>query len=96
MTNEAINSKIINIELVEAQIKELKALVDASKKEIQDELDDRKVTMIDTGMYHIFWDVYEKSQLNTKKLKAEDPDLYQKYSEKKVNTMFKITPVVND
>lgn len=94
MTNEMINTKIINIELVEAQIKELKALVDASKKEIQNELDDRKVSMIDTGMYRIFWDVYEKKQLDTKRLKADG--LYEQYAETKVNTMFKITAVTND
>ena len=94
MTNEVINAKIINIELVEAQIKELKALVDASKKEIQDELDERKISMLDTGMYHIFWDVYDKKQLNTKRLKEDG--LYDKYAEVKTNTMFRITPVVND
>lgn len=91
MTNTQINAKITQIELLEAQIKELKALADASKAELKAELDERKIDMLDTGIYHIFYEVYEKKIVDTKALKADG--MYEKYSKSSTNLMFKITPV---
>lgn len=93
MTNTAIDAKVTQINLLEAQIKELKALIDASKSELKAELDERKVDMIDTGINHIFYEVYEKRTLDTKAIK--EAGLYDEYSKTSVNTMFKITSVTN-
>ena len=93
MNNNQINAKITQIELLEAQIKELKALADASKAELKAELDERKVDMVDTGIYHIFYEAYAKKTVDTKALKADG--LYDKYSKESTNLMFKITAVTN-
>ncbi len=93
MTNTQINAKVTQIELLEAQIKELKALVDASKAELKAELDERRIDMLDTGIYHIFYEVYEKKTVDTKALKADG--MYEKYSKSTTNLMFKITAVTD-
>jgi predicted phage-related endonuclease len=94
MTNEQMNAKITQIELLEAQIKELKAIVDSTKGDLKAELDERKVDMIDTGFYHIFYELYDKKSVDTKKLKADG--LYDQYAKTTTSTMFKITVVQND
>lgn len=94
MTNTQIDAKVTEIELLEAQIKELKALVDSAKSELKSELDDRKVDMIDTGIHHIFYEVISKKIVDTKSLKADG--MYDKYSKESLSTMFKITSVTTD
>lgn len=94
LNNNQINAKITQIQILEAQIKELKAIVDNTKSELKADLDERKVDMIDTGIYRVFYEAYEKSGVDTKALKADG--LYEKYSKKSTNLMFKITAVQND
>ena len=91
MTNTQINAKITEIELLEAQVKELKAIADALKSDLKTEMDDRKVDMIDTGTHRVFYEVYEKTSVDTKALK--EAGLYEQYSKKSTNLMFKITSV---
>lgn len=94
MNNNQINAKVTEIELLEAQIKELKALADSAKAELKAELDDRKVDCIDTGIHKVFYECYEKKVVDTKALKADG--LYEQYSKAQINTMFKITSVTTD
>ena len=94
MNNNQINAKITQIELLEAQIKELKALADAAKADLKNELDERKIDMVDTGIYRVFYEAYEKKTVDTKALKADG--LYEKYSKASTNLMFKITAVTNN
>lgn len=93
MTTTQINAKITEIELLEAQIKELKALADSAKAEIKAELDAQNVDSIDTGIHRVFYEAYEKRVVDTKSLKADG--LYEKYSKTQTNLMFKITSVTN-
>lgn len=71
MTNEQMNSKVFEINMLEAQIKELKALADARKAELKAELDARQDDMIDTGLHRIWYKAVEKNSLDTKKAKKE-------------------------
>ena len=91
MTNTQIDAKVTEIELLEAQIKELKALADSAKADLKAELDERKVDSVDTGIHRVFYEAYEKSVVDTKALKADG--MYEKYSKKQTNIMFKITSV---
>ena len=94
MTNTQINAKVTEIELLEAQIKELKALADSAKAELKAELDERKVDSIDTGIHRVFYECYEKKVVDTKALKADG--LYEQYSKPQINMLFKITSVTTD
>ena len=89
MTNLQIDAKITQIELIEAQIKELKAVVDSMKSDLKAELDEQKVDMIDTGLNRVFYEPYEKSTVDTKALK--EAGLYDTYSKKSTVLMFKLT-----
>ena len=71
MTNTQMDSKVFEINMLEAQIKELRALADARKAELKAELDERQVDMIDTGINRIWYKAIEKNALDTKKAKAE-------------------------
>lgn len=71
MTNAQMDSKVFEINMLEAQIKELKALAEARKAELKAELDARNEEMIDTGLNRIWYKLVEKTTLDTKKAKAE-------------------------
>ena len=71
MTNTQMDSKVFEINMLEAQIKELRALADARKAELKAELDERQADMIDTGLNRIWYKAIEKNTLDTKKAKAE-------------------------
>lgn len=89
MNNLQIDAKVTQIELLEAQIKELKAVVDSYKSDLKAELDKQKVDCIDTGINKVWYEVYEKTSVDTKALK--DAGLYDKFSKKSTNLMFKLT-----
>lgn len=71
MTNAQMDSKVFEINMLEAQIKELRALADARKAELKAELDERQADMIDTGLNRIWYKAIEKNTLDTKKAKVE-------------------------
>ena len=89
MNNLQIDAKVTQIELLEAQIKELKTVVDSYKSDLKAELDEQKVDVIDTGINKIFYEPYEKSTVDTKALK--EAGLYDTYSKKSTVIMFKLT-----
>ena len=94
MNNNQINAKVTEIELLEAQIKELKALADSAKAELKAELDERQIDSLDTGIHRVFYECYEKKVVDTKALKADG--LYEQYSKSQINMLFKITSVTTD
>ena len=94
MNNLQIDAKVTEIELLEAQIKELKALADSAKADLKAELDERKVDVVDTGIHRVFYEAYTKRVVDTKALKADG--MYDKYSKEQTNVMFKITSITNE
>lgn len=93
MTNTQIDAKVFEIDMLEAQIKELKALADARKAELKAELDERKVEMVDTGVNRVWYDVYTRKAVDTKALKADG--LYDTYAKESTVVTFKITKVAD-
>ena len=91
MTNLQIDAKITEIELLEAQIKELKALADAARADLKADLDERQADSVNTGIHKVFYEAYTKRVVDTKALK--DSGLYEQYSKEQTNIMFKITSV---
>jgi len=89
MTNYEIDTKVNQIEMLEAQIAELKAQVEGHKADLKAVLDEEKVDVIDTGINKIWYKAYEKSTVDTKALK--DAGLYEKFSKTVAQVMFKMT-----
>ena len=90
MTNEMLEMKAQQKEVIEARIAELKAEVTAIELEIKSELDSREVDAIRTPLYNFFWKLTESNTLDQKKLKAEYPDIAAKCMTKQTKTYFKI------
>lgn len=91
MTNEIINQKIKALKDLEAEAATLKASIDAIKDELKAELDSRQVDSVDTGIHRVFYNMYEKKGVDTKKLKAAG--LYDEYSSVSTVIQFRITDV---
>ena len=89
MTNAVIDSKVVEIEMLEAQIKNLKATVDSLKGDLKRELDELNVEMLDTGINKIWYNVYAKKTVDTEALKQAG--LYDKYTKDSTVIQFRIT-----
>lgn len=89
MTNQEMDTKITEIEMLEAHIKSLKATVDSLKGDLKSELDSRTVDMIDTGINKIWYQVYSKNIVDNDKLKEDN--LYDKYLKQQTVIQFKLT-----
>ena len=89
LTIDNINDKIAEIERIQLEATKLQELAENLKNELKAELDERKVNNIDTGSHNIFYSCYEKTSVDTTKLKADG--LYDAYSKKSVITSFRIT-----
>ena len=91
MTNTELNQKIAELRQIEERAAELNAAVDSIREQLKAELDSRQVDSITTGAYNIFYNMYEKSGIDTDKLKASG--LYNQFSKKSTVIQFKITDV---
>lgn len=91
MTNIEINEKIDQIRKIEAQAAALKETLDSLKDELKAELDSKKVDSIDTGIHKVFYNCYDKTSVDTDKLKKSG--LYDLYSKKSTVIQFRITDV---
>ena len=89
MTNDMINQKIAQLRALEEASKSLEKQIEAIKNELKAELDSRQEDSINTVEHNIFYHCYEKSGIDTAKLKAAG--LYDEYSKKSTIIQFKIT-----
>lgn len=91
MTDRQIDNKIKKIRELEAQAALIKDQIEDLRDTLKDELDARKVDSISTKIHNIFYSCYERSGVDSKKLK--DAGLYDQYSKKSLVTQFRITDI---
>ena len=72
---------------LETSAAEIKVLIDDKKEIIKDMIGDRPV--VDCAGYRLHYKPIESKRINTKKLKVEDPDIYEKYATISVSRPFK-------
>lgn len=89
MTNEMINIKVAELRALEALQKDIEAKIEAAKNELKAELDARQADSVDTGLHNIFYNMYEKTTVDTAKLK--EAGFYDDFAKKSVIVQFKIT-----
>ena len=89
MNESELNAKIAELRRIEKEAALLKLQLDSLKDELKAELDSRKVDSIDTGLHKIFYSCYEKSNVDSAKLKEDG--IYEEYSKKSIVTQFKVT-----
>lgn len=93
MTNTQIDAKVTQLELLEGQIKELKALAESLKSDLKHELDERNVECIDTGINRVWYKLKDTCHVDTKAMKADG--IYEKYAKRDCTTIFMITHVLS-
>ena len=78
MTNEMLNSKIEELRALEVAAAEISKKVDAIKTELKAELDAQKADSINTGLHKMFYTAYQKSSVDSAKLK--EAGLFDQFS----------------
>lgn len=84
-----IDAKVLELEMIESQIKSLEAMKDSLKGDLKSALDEEKVDCIDTGLNKIWYKPVCKKVVDVEKLKHES--VYEKYSKEQVIIQFKVT-----
>ena len=79
-------SSLVELEMVAS---ETKALIDEKKGKIKELIGDRPV--VDCEGYRLHYKPIETRRINTRKLKSEAPDIYEKYATMSVSRPFKKT-----
>ena len=74
---------------LESVADETKQLIDEKKKQIKELIGDRPV--VDCAGYRLHYKPIETRRINTRKLKSEAPDIYEKYATTSVSRPFKKT-----
>ena len=94
MTEQMIESKIAELNAIQAQVNILKDQVEAIKNELKNELDTLKVDSISTASHNVFYSCYEKKSVDTDLLKKDG--MYDKYAKSNTVIQFKITERKDD
>lgn len=87
------NKAVEEIARLNAQIKELNAQVEASKKELKAIADGYKVDAFETDLYRVFWELVEKHTFDSKTFKKDHEDEYNEYLKSSVSTYFKTSVI---
>lgn len=91
MDNTTINTMIKELRVLEMAATDLNKQADEIKSRLKAELDERRVDSIDTGKHKVFYTAYEKSSVDSAKLKKEG--LYDKFLKTSTILQFRITDV---
>lgn len=89
MTNEELELKAEERELVIKEINVLKAKLAQIDQEIQHELDTRKEDHVETTCYNIYWKLSSSKRFDSTAFKKAYPKLVEAFSVDKVTTYFK-------
>ena len=81
--------QILELKSIEARIAELKKQADAIKTEIQAEMGNEEHVVVDE--FKVNYTIVISTTLDSKKLKQELPDLWNKYSKEGITRRFSIT-----
>lgn len=80
MTERMVENRVRKLQELEAQQKALEAEAEAIKAELKAELESLQVEELKTKSFLIRWKEVISSRLDNKALKAELPEIFQKYS----------------
>ena len=90
MTDRQINNRIIRLQDIEAQMKELEAQAEAIRDELKADLESKGEDEQHTGSSVIRWKEIITCRLDSKALKAALPDVFAAYSRESTSRRFTI------
>ncbi|MCI9120396.1 MAG: hypothetical protein HFG00_02555 [Oscillibacter sp.] len=91
MDNLQMDEKLAQLRRQRHAMEELKQESEAIEAEIKAELEARGVEQVETAHYKVSWKAYTSTRLDTKALKAERPEIYQRYVSSSVTKRFSVT-----
>lgn len=81
--------KIEELQRIEAQIKELKAVAEMLKDEMKAEMGNEE--HVSVGGYNVNYTITITTKLNTTQLKKEMPTIYEKFLKEDISRRFSVT-----
>lgn len=81
--------KIEELQRIEAQIKELKAIAEMLKDEMKAEMGNEE--HVSVGGYNVNYTITITTKLNTTQLKKEMPTIYEKFLKEDISRRFSVT-----
>lgn len=90
MTNKMIDNRVMKLRKLEEEQKRLEAEAEAIKAELKAELETLEVDELTTDHYTIRWKEVISSRLDSKLLKLELPEIYQRFSKASTSKRFTI------
>lgn len=90
MTEATIDEKVMEIRALDAEIEQLKSKVDAIKDELKQELTDRGVETVSTGMFKVTYKTIESNRFDSKAFKKDNEALYEAYLKPSTSTRLTI------
>lgn len=93
MTDKTLKDHVRKCGDLKAQIDTLTALFNAEKESITNELNNREISDFANSKYAIKLAKYTSSRLDSKKLKADDPTIYEKYLKQYEQSRFTVTAI---
>ena len=75
---------------IQAMIKELESEADALKQEMIREMDSQQVEELAAGEFTIRYTLIESNRLDSAKLKATQPEIYDAYTKRTTSTRFMV------
>lgn len=88
LTTEANKTRIERLETIKGLIKDLETEENQIKQELMIQMEDSEVAYIDE--HKLTWKTQERISLDTKRIKAEMPELYEAYGKKTESRVFRL------
>lgn len=90
MTERQIDNRVKKLQELEAQQKALEQEAEAIKSELKAVLEEQETEELKTNNFIIRWKMVVSNRLDSKLLKAELPDIYQRYCKESGSKRFTI------
>ena len=91
MDNLQMDEKLTRLRRCRREMDALKKEAEAIETEVKAELEARGADQAETAHYRVFWKTVSSTRLDTKALKAERPEIYERYAVTAVTRRFTVT-----
>ena len=91
MDNLQMDEKLARLRRCRRAMDTLKQEAEAIQTEVKAELATRGVEQVETAHYKVSWKTVSSTRLDTKALKAERPEIYQRYAVSSTTKRFSVT-----
>ena len=91
MDNLQMDEKLARLRQCRREMDELKKEAEAVETEVKAELESRGVDQVETAHYRVSWKAVSSVRLDARALKAERPEIYDRYAVASTARRFTVT-----